>query len=178
MSRIGKQPIEIPAGIDVSVDGSVVTVKGSRGELTQNIPGNISLKIEAGLVTIERGSEEKKDRSFHGLVRSLVANMVEGVSKGFEKTLIVTVVGYKANVSGDTLKLSLGFSHDINFTIPNDIKVVVEKSNITISGIDKQKVGQVAAKIRAFRKPEPYKGKGIRYIDEIIIRKSGKTAGA
>ena len=176
MSRIGNNPIKIPEGVEVKIDKSTVVVKGKGGELTTEILDGIKISQEAGVITLARTNEEKKTKSAHGLVRSRIQNSIIGVTDGFSKVLEVNGVGYKANLSGSNLKLNLGYSHDIDFPVPSDVKIEVKGSNITISGIDKQRVGQVAAKIREYRKPEPYKGKGIKYSDETIIRKAGKAA--
>lgn len=178
MSRVGKSPIIIPAGVEVKVDGRTVTVKGPKGELSRELLEPVSVSVEDSTITITRKNEEKASKAQHGLTRALINNMVVGVSEGFSKKLEVNGVGFKVNLSGKTLKLALGFSHDINYQIPEDIDIAVDGLNITVSGIDKQRVGQIAADIREFKKPEPYKGKGIKYEDEYIIRKSGKAAGA
>ena len=175
MSRIGKQPIELPAGVTITVDDAAITVKGPKGELSQFTMPGISVKEENGTVNITRASDEREHRSKHGLMRTLVNNMVEGVTKGFEKKLEVNGVGFRTQLAGNTLKLNLGFSHEITYELPEGIQSKVEQNTITVSGISKQLVGQVAAEIRAFKKPEPYKGKGIKYIDERILRKSGKS---
>ena len=175
MSRIGKQPIELPAGVTITVDDAAITVKGPKGELSQFTMPGISVKEENGTVNITRASDEREHRSKHGLMRTLVTNMVEGVTKGFEKKLEVNGVGFRTQLAGNTLKLNLGFSHEITYELPEGIQSKVEQNTITVSGISKQLVGQVAAEIRAFKKPEPYKGKGIKYIDERILRKSGKS---
>jgi large subunit ribosomal protein L6 len=176
MSRVGKKPIELIDGVEVLVNGSSVNVKGSKGELMINIDQNITLKIEDKNVLVEIKNDNKEARELHGLTRSLIANMIKGVSEGFEKKLEFTGVGYRAAVEGGDLVLNLGYSHPIKYTPKEGVKIETEKNTITVSGIDKQIVGQVAAEIRAFRKPEPYKGKGIRYKDEKIRRKAGKTA--
>jgi large subunit ribosomal protein L6 len=175
MSRIGKQPIELPAGVTITVDDAAITVKGPKGELSQFTMPGISVKEENGTVNITRASDEREHRSKHGLMRTLVNNMVEGVTKGFEKKLEVNGVGFRTQLAGNTLKLNLGFSHEITYELPEGIQSKVEQNTITVSGISKQLVGQVASEIRAFKKPEPYKGKGIKYIDERILRKSGKS---
>ncbi|MEQ9262207.1 MAG: 50S ribosomal protein L6 [Owenweeksia sp.] len=182
MSRVGKAPISIPEGVDVKVNGSSVTVKGKLGELSQEISSDITLKVEDGVATLERDSEAKQTIANHGLFRALLANMVEGVSKGFEKKLELVGVGYRATNQGQKLDLSLGYSHNILFELPGEIKVetVSEKGKnplVILSSHDKQLLGLVASKIRSFRKPEPYKGKGIRFQGEYIRRKAGKTAG-
>lgn len=176
MSRIGRAPIAVPQGVEVKQAGSAVQVKGPKGVLSQTIPTGISLEIEAGVVHVKRKGDAKRMRSLHGLIRTLIANMVTGVTQGFEKGLEIVGIGYRANVQGKNLQLSLGYSHTVLYPIPEGIELVIEKQNkITVKGIDKQKVGQVAAEIRSFRKPEPYKGKGIRYIDEQVRRKAGKA---
>lgn len=181
MSRIGKQPITIPSGVTVEVKDSLVTVKGPKGELNQDIPGKIKVEVKDNEVLVTRPDESKESRSFHGLARSLVANMVEGVSKGFEKQLEIVGVGYRAQANKNKITLNLGFSHPIEYVAPQEIEIKMGEENkniITVSGVSKQVVGEVAAKIRSFKKPEPYKGKGIKYIGEHIIRKAGKAAGA
>lgn len=175
MSRIGKLPITVPQGVTITVDQDTISVTGPKGSLSQfTMPGITVTQVE-GLVTVTRESDAREHRSKHGLMRTLVSNMVVGVTTGFEKKLEINGVGYKANLEGAKLKLALGFSHDVFYPVPTGISVVVEQNVVTISGIDKQQVGQVAAEIRALKKPEPYKGKGIKYSDERIIRKSGKS---
>jgi len=179
MSRIGKLPIEIPKEVEVVVKNNLVSVKGKKGELNFKFQPEIKLSIEDGIVLVVRNNDSKNAKSLHGLTRTLVSNMIQGVSKGFEKTLEIHGVGYRAQVSGDLLKLSLGFSHPVEVKAPSGISVAMhekEKNQIIISGIDKQLVGQFAANIRSFRPPEPYKGKGIRYKGEYVSRKAGKTA--
>lgn len=182
MSRIGKLPINVPAGvtIDVSKD-NLVTVKGKLGELTQKVHPDIKLEMEDGVMQLTRPSDSKEHKSFHGLYRVLVSNMVEGVSKGFEKKLEVIGVGYKASITGQLLEVHVGFSHPIFLELPKEITAIVEQEKranafITLKSFDKQLLGQVAAKIRSFRKPEPYKGKGIRYVGEYVRKKVGKAA--
>lgn len=175
MSRIGKQPIAIPAGVTITVDGNTVTVKGVKGELTQDLLPGIKLVVEEGSATVTRSNDEAEQRARHGLIRSLINNMVTGVSKGFEKKLEINGVGYRVSLAGTTLKMFLGFSHEVEYKLPEGVQAKVEQMTVTISGIDKQVVGQVAAEIRALKKPEPYKGKGIKYADERILRKSGKS---
>ncbi len=183
MSRIGKLPINLPAGVQVSVsDDKIVTVKGKLGELKQQIDDSVNLKIENNEVILERVSDEKDPRSKHGLYRALINNMVVGVSEGFNTVQELVGVGYKADAKGQILELALGFSHNVFFEIPDEIKIetVTERGKnpiIKMSSIDKQLLGQVAAKIRSMRKPEPYKGKGIRFQNEVLRRKAGKTAG-
>ncbi|MGB3976086.1 MAG: 50S ribosomal protein L6 [bacterium] len=175
MSRIGKLPIEIPVGVQVSVSGHVVTVKGPLGSLNYTIPEPISISIEGKTIALKRESDHREHRSLHGLARSLVANMVHGVSKGFEKNLLVEGVGYKVQLKGDSqIILNIGFSHAVKHDMPEGVSVVIDKNKITLKGIDKQKVGQTAAEIRNYRPVEPYNGKGIRYEDERVRRKEGK----
>jgi large subunit ribosomal protein L6 len=177
MSRVGKSPIEIPAGVTVTVDGAVVRVKGPKGELTTTVGDGVDVSVEGSLVSVTRKSEEKPVRSLHGTTRANVANMVTGVSEGFFRNLDIIGVGYSAELSGKKLVLKLGFSHPIEFTPPEGIEIEVpESTRVVVRGVDKQKVGQTAADIRAFRPPEPYKGKGIRYHDEYVRRKAGKLA--
>ena len=177
MSRIGKQPIIIPEGVDVKIDGSQVTVKGPKGELNQNIHRFVKVeKQDSQLLISVKDPEDKKNKSLWGLFRRLIANMVVGVTDGFSKKLEINGVGYKAVVQGKNLVLNLGYSHPIEYAIPQGLEIKTEKNTIIISGSDKQLVGQTAAEIRALRKPEPYKGKGIKYAEEIIRRKTGKAA--
>ena len=179
MSRIGKQPVEVPDGVDVALKENSISVKGPKGELDLNINPEIAVAVEGSLINVTRSSDEAKDRALHGLVRSLIANMVEGVEKGFQKTLEIEGVGYRAQKQGAGLLLNLGFSHAINYATPEGVVIEVpDQTTIVVSGADKQSVGQTAAEIRSFRPPEPYKGKGIRYQGEYIRRKAGKTAGA
>jgi len=176
MSRIGKLPVTIPDKVDVSINGHEITVKGPKGELKDKINENVDLSIKDNEIIVERRSDEKYDRSLHGLVRSLIQNMVIGVSEGYEKKLEMVGVGYNAKLKGSDLEIEAGYSHPVIIKAPEDISFNVEKNNkITVSGINKQEVGDIAAKIRDVRKPEPYKGKGIKYIDEHIRRKVGKT---
>jgi len=176
MSRIGSRPIRIEEGVKVGLEGSVLKIIGPKGELTQEVSGRVKLRIDNKEIIVDRADEDRKAKAFQGLSRSLIANMVEGVTKGFSKTLNIVGVGYRAEVKGDMLHLTLGYSHPIEFRIPKGINVRVDKQvKITIEGMDKQLVGETAAKIRAFRKPEPYKGKGILYSDEKIRRKIGKA---
>jgi large subunit ribosomal protein L6 len=183
MSRVGNAIINLPDGVTVTVDGNNVTVKGSLGELNQTIDPNITVKIEDGVLTCERANEEKQTKANHGLYRSLINNMVEGVSKGYEKQMELVGVGYRAATKGQQLDLTLGFSHNVAFMLPEEVKaeVVSERGKnpiITIKSHDKQLIGQVCAKIRSLRKPEPYKGKGIRFVGEHIRRKAGKSAAS
>jgi large subunit ribosomal protein L6 len=178
MSRIGKNPIPIPAGVTVAVEGTIATVKGPKGELKQHVPEGLNYELAEGQLEITRPDESKTMRARHGLVRALIANQVQGVTDGWQKKLEIEGVGYRAAVKGKVLDLQLQFSHPLEYPIPDGITIECpEPTKIVISGIDKQKVGQVAAEIRAYRKPEPYKGKGIRYEGEHIQRKAGKAAG-
>jgi large subunit ribosomal protein L6 len=181
MSRIGKSPIVVPADITLTIDGSTVNVKGKLGELSQEIGTEISMKLEEGVLTLSRPSDSKDHRAKHGLYRALISNMIEGVSKGFTKELELVGVGYRASNQGQVLDLALGFSHNIVLDIAPEVKVeaISEKGKnpiVKLSSFDKQLVGQVAAKIRSFRSPEPYKGKGIKFVGEEIRRKAGKSA--
>jgi large subunit ribosomal protein L6 len=175
MSRIGKLPIPIPSGVTITVDESTITVNGSKGSLTQFTMPGITVKQQDNEVLVTRINDEPKIRAKHGLMRALVNNMVVGVSTGFSKKLEINGVGYRVAAQGADLKLNLGFSHDVIFKVPTGITTAIEGTNITVTGISKQQVGQVAAEIRALKKPEPYKGKGIKYEGERIIRKSGKS---
>jgi len=182
MSRIGKNPITIPSGVEVKLDGNIVSVKGSKGTLTQNIDDCVKLVIEDNVITFNRESDAPQHRAKHGLYRALVNNMIVGVSEGYKKELEVIGVGYRATATGQTLELSLGYSHAIILELPSEIKVSADTQKgkapvVTLESYDKQLVGQVAAKIRSLRKPEPYKGKGIRFVGEVIRRKAGKAAG-
>ncbi len=183
MSRIGKLPVSIPQGVEINVSkGNMVTVKGPKGELFQQVDPDLSVEIEDGQLLVNRPTDQKRHRAMHGLYRSLIANMVEGVSNGYIKELELVGVGYRANNTGQLLELTLGYSHPILFYVPDEVKVeaVMEKGKnpiVRLESTDKQLIGQVAAKIRAFRKPEPYKGKGIRFKGEEVRRKQGKTAG-
>ena len=175
MSRIGKLPIKIPSGVNVEINGNEVKVSGPKGNLSLQLLDGIEVKIDESNIIVSRENDDPILRARHGLIRSLLNNLVIGVSEGFFKKLEVNGVGFKVNSTPTNLKLNVGFSHDVDYKIPEGITISVEQNVITISGIDKQKVGQVAAEIRAIKKPEPYKGKGIKYIDERIIRKSGKS---
>lgn len=178
MSRIGKKPIEIKKDVTVEIKDGTIRVKGPKGELTQTYDTRINISVENGQVILTRNSDEKRVRALHGLYRALIQNMINGVTEGYTKKLEIVGVGYRAELKGRGLQLALGYSHPIFFIPPKDVKIEVPApTNIVVSGIDKQLVGQVAAKIRSFRPPEPYKGKGIRYEGEQIIRKAGKTAG-
>jgi len=178
MSRIGKQPIDLPAKVEVGQKGTQVSVKGPKGTLSLDMNPEISLEVDGQQVLVKRPSDGRRHRALHGLTRSLLQNMVTGVSDGFEKGLHVEGVGYRAQLQGKTLTMSLGFSHPVEYAVPDDVTVEVkDQRGIAVQGIDKQRVGQVAAVIRGFKPPEPYKGTGIRYVDERIRRKEGK-AGA
>jgi large subunit ribosomal protein L6 len=179
MSRIGKKEITLPKGVEVKKDGNAVVVKGPKGSLTTPIVTGISVNVENNVVKFERKDEEGKTRAFHGLMRALVANNVRGVSEGFKRELDIVGVGYRAEVKGREVVFQLGYSHPVRFPIPQGIDIAVDAKtgHITITGIDKQQVGQTAAEIRGLREPDPYKGKGIKYSDEVIRRKAGKAAG-
>ena len=176
MSRIGRMPIPVPAGVDVKLDGNTLTVKGKNGTLTQSFHPDMNIKYDAGVLTVERPSDDKEHRALHGLTRSLIANMVTGVTEGFKKELEINGVGYRAAMQGTKLVMTLGYSHPVEVEAPEGIKFeVTDTTKITVSGADKQKVGQIAAEIRGKRPPEPYLGKGVKYVDEHIRRKSGKA---
>lgn len=182
MSRIGKLPINIPAGVTVAVKDNVVTVKGPKGELSQEINPNITVDVNGSEVHVTRPNDEKENRAMHGLYRSLIHNMVVGVSEGYTKVLELVGVGYRASAQGQVLELSLGYTHNIFLKLPNEIKVDAKMERnqnpiITLNSCDKQLLGQVCAKIRSFRRPEPYKGKGVRFQGEVVRRKAGKSAG-
>ena len=176
MSRIGKLPVSIPAGVTITVgDGNVVTVKGPKGTLAMPLSDNIKYEVGEGSISVQPANDSREARAFWGMQRTLVQNLITGVTEGFTKVLEITGVGYRANSQGKTLKLQLGYSHDVDFAVPEGIEIKTpDNTTIEISGIDKQKVGQVAAEIRRWRKPEPYKGKGIKYRGEYIFRKEGK----
>jgi large subunit ribosomal protein L6 len=183
MSRIGKAPIVIPTGVTVKVDGNTVTVKGPKGELSETINPELTIKVEDGHITLERPSDDREHRAQHGLYRALIHNMVVGVSTGYRKEMELVGVGYRANANGQVLDLALGFSHAIYIKLPPEVKVEAKSERnknplIILESADKQLLGQVCAKIRSLRKPEPYKGKGIKFVGEVIRRKSGKSAGA
>ncbi|HEY3053561.1 MAG TPA: 50S ribosomal protein L6 [Thermoanaerobaculia bacterium] len=179
MSRIGRKEITLPKGVEVKKAGNAVTVKGPKGTLTTALVEGIDVKIENNVVQFTRGNDEGKSRALHGLVRALVANNVKGVTEGFKKELDIVGVGYRAEVKGKEVVFQLGYSHPVRFPIPKgiDVNVDAKTGHIVITGIDKQQVGQVAAEIRGLREPDPYKGKGIKYSDEVIRRKAGKAAG-
>lgn len=176
MSRIGKKPISIPSGVEVSVDGTIVNVKKSNKNIPVETHGRVEVSIEDNQVVLSKVGEDKEAAAFWGTYRALINNAVEGLNKGFSKSLEINGVGYRAAVKGKVLELQLGYSHPINYDIPEGLDISVEKNIINVKGADKQQVGQAAAIIRGFRKPEPYKGKGVKYTDEHIVRKAGKTA--
>ncbi|MBI2720775.1 MAG: 50S ribosomal protein L6 [Bacteroidetes bacterium] len=181
MSRIGKAPITVPKGVDVSIANGLVTVKGTRGTLTQKVDTDITVKMEDEHVVLTRPTDQKRHRALHGLYRSLIANMIKGVSEGYKTEQELVGVGYRATVKGQMLELSLGYSHNINFELPKEIKVTTtsekgQNPKIQMESADKQLIGMVAAKIRSLRKPEPYKGKGIKFTGEVLRRKAGKSA--
>ena len=176
MSRIGKKPIALPTGVKVEVKDGLIAVNGQKGALQRPLLEGVEVDVADSVVTLRRTREDKRSRSYHGLMRTLVANMVEGVSKGFEKKLEIVGIGYRSELKGDGLALYLGYSHPINFALPQGISAEVEKQTlVTIKGIDKELVGQIAAKIRDLRKPDPYKGKGVKYAGEVLRKKAGKT---
>ena len=178
MSRIGRKPIAIPGGVTVTVDGATVKVKGPKGELARTFEPSIKVRVENNEVLVERPNDDKRERALHGLTRALIANMVTGVTDGFKKTLEIVGVGYRAEKKGKNLVVSVGYSHPVNYPEPDGITLTTPApTTIVVEGVDKQKVGQVAAELRGFRPPEPYKGKGIRYQGEQVRRKAGKTAG-
>jgi len=175
MSRVGKSPITVPSGVSVTITDDVITVSGSKGTLSQFTMPDITVKQEDNQIIVTRANDEPKVRAKHGLMRALINNMVEGVTNGFSKQLEINGVGFRVQSQGTNLKFNLGFSHDVVYALPTGITATIEGNVVTISGISRQQVGQVAAEIRALKKPEPYKGKGIKYVDERIIRKSGKS---
>lgn len=179
MSRIGKEPITVPEDVTVNIKDKAVDVQGKLGALKIALPSQISAKLDSGKIIVERDNDSQESKSLHGLNRSLISNMVVGVSKGFQKDLEINGVGYRAEMNGAGLKLSLGYSHPIDYPLPKEVKAAVDgrKTKITLTSHDKQLLGVVAAKIRSFRKPEPYRGKGIKYATEVIKRKEGKSAG-
>jgi len=175
MSRIGKKPVPVPAGVTAAIEGKTLSVKGPKGTLSMSLADEVSYAVEDGSISVQPTNDTKRARSFWGMQRTLVQNLITGVTEGYSKTLQITGVGYRANVQGKNLKLQLGYSHDVDFMIPEGITIATpDQTTVQISGIDKQKVGQVAAEIRRWRKPEPYKGKGIKYAGEYIFRKEGK----
>ena len=176
MSRIGRAPITIPAGVEVKVDGSTVTAKGPKGTLTKTMHSNMTIAMEGNVITVTRPNDQKENRSLHGLTRTLIANMIEGVANGYKKELEINGIGYRAEIKGKDLVMKIGYSHDVVMPQPEGITVEVPAPNkIIVSGADKEKVGQFAAEVREKRLPEPYKGKGIKYVDEYIRRKEGKA---
>lgn len=176
MSRIGRKPITVPAGVEVAIDGSTVSVKGPKGTLSGTFNSNMTIAMDEGVITVTRPNDEKENRSLHGLTRTLIANMVEGVSNGYSKTLDIVGIGYRANMQGKDVVLSVGYSHTVTIEAPEGITITCPSPNqIVVAGADKQMVGHIASKIRGVRPPEPYKGKGIRYTDEHVRRKEGKA---
>ncbi|WP_120523149.1 50S ribosomal protein L6 [Arthrobacter celericrescens] len=176
MSRIGRLPITVPAGVDVKVDGSVISVKGAKGELSHTVASPIEVSLDENTLTVTRPNDERNSRSLHGLTRTLIANMIEGVTKGYEKKLEIVGTGYRVQAKGSDLEFALGFSHPVNISAPEGITFTVEgPTKFSVAGISKQQVGEVAANIRKLRKPDPYKGKGVRYAGEVIRRKVGKA---
>lgn len=175
MSRIGKLPIQVPSGVTITVDSDVITVKGAKGELTVPHLSDVTVAVEGDQAIVTRKNDERVAKAQHGLQRALLNNAVEGVTKGFEKKLEVNGVGFRVATTNNVLDMSLGFSHPVKYTAPAGITITNDKMTITVAGIDKQQVGQVAAEIRSLKKPEPYKGKGIKYADEVILRKAGKA---
>ena len=175
MSRIGKQPIDIPAGVTITVGDKEITVAGPKGSLVVPVQPQTETKVEGTQIVVTRKDDEPKSRAWHGLQRALLNNAVQGVTKGFEKKLEINGVGFRLSGGGKSIEMALGFSHSVKYEAPEGVELTTNKMEITVSGIDKQKVGQVAAEIRSLKKPEPYKGKGIKYVDEVIIRKAGKA---
>lgn len=180
MSRIGKNPVNVPSGVTVTINGSTISIKGPKGELTRDFHPNMKIELADNQLTVTRPNDLKLNRSLHGLTRTLLSNMVEGVTKGYEKQLEILGVGYRAAIAGSKLTLSLGFSHPVEFAIPKGITIELDKDKkniLIIKGFDKELLGETAANIRGFRPPEPYKGKGIRYVGEYVAQKAGKAAG-
>ena len=178
MSRIGRKPITVPAGVEVTIDGRAVTVKGPKGTLSGTFNKNMTIAMDGDAVVVTRPNDEKENRSLHGLTRTLIANMIEGVSNGYSKTLDIVGIGYRASMQGKDVVLSVGYSHTVTIAAPEGITITCPSPNqIVVTGADKQKVGQIASEIRGVRPPEPYKGKGIRYVDERIVLKEGKSVG-
>jgi large subunit ribosomal protein L6 len=175
MSRTGKRPVAVPAGVTAAIEGGQLSVKGPKGTLSLPLADEVTYSIEDGSIAVKPANDSKRARAFWGMQRTLIQNLITGVTEGFSKKLLITGVGYRANAQGKTLKLQLGYSHDVDFAVPEGIEIKTpDNTTVEISGIDKQKVGQVAAEIRRWRKPEPYKGKGIKYAGEFIFRKEGK----
>ena len=177
MSRIGKQPVSIPSGVEVSLNGAIITFKKANVTKELDTKGYVNVEIKDNQIVFSPKGEDRQSKAFWGTFRSLSQNIVIGLTQGYEKKLEINGVGYRAAVKGNVLELQLGFSHPINYEFPKDVSITVEKNIITVKGDDKQRIGQIAAEIRGFRPPEPYKGKGVKYADEVIIRKAGKTAG-
>jgi len=175
MSRIGKLPIDVPTGVTITVDSDVISVKGPKGELTVPHLSDVTVALEGTQAIVTRHDDQRIAKAQHGLQRALLNNAVEGVTKAFEKKLEINGVGFRVSGGGQTIEMALGFSHPVHYTAPAGVTLTVEKMTITVNGIDKQQVGQIAAEIRALKKPEPYKGKGIKYADEVILRKAGKA---
>jgi large subunit ribosomal protein L6 len=175
MSRIGKLPIQIPSGVTITVDDTNVVVNGPKGQLSQALLSNVKVSIDEGTLTVARQDDSKLSKSQHGLVRALINNMVTGVTNGFEKKLEINGVGFRVSGGGSDIEMQLGFSHPVKYKAVDGVQLTVEKNTITVTGISKQQVGQVAAEIRSLKKPEPYKGKGIKYVDEVVARKAGKA---
>jgi large subunit ribosomal protein L6 len=178
MSRVGRKVLPLPKGVNVSVGGNTVTVKGPKGELKRELPTGVSIKLSGQELQVERKDNSRQNRAKHGMLRALVANMVKGVSEGFERKLEINGVGYRADVAGQKLNMALGFSHPVVFDLPKGISAKVDKNVVILMGIDKDALGVTAAKLRDIRPPEPYKGKGIKYLEEVIRRKVGKTGAA
>jgi large subunit ribosomal protein L6 len=178
MSRVGRKPVVLPKGVNVSVSNGQVAVKGPKGELKKSVPTGVTVKAAGTELTVERADDSRENRAKHGMMRALVANMVKGVSDGFERRLEINGVGYRAEVAGQKLTMALGFSHPVNFELPKGISAKVDKNILILMGIDREMLGETASKIREIRPPEPYKGKGIKYVEEHIKRKVGKTGAA
>jgi large subunit ribosomal protein L6 len=178
MSRVGRKVIPVPKGVNVTVGKDQVAVKGPKGELKRPLPGGVSLALNGGELNVTRADDSRENRAKHGMLRALVANMIKGVTDGFERKLEINGVGYRADVAGQKLNMALGFSHPVTFELPKGIAAKVDKNVVILSGIDKEMLGETASKIRAIRPPEPYKGKGIKYVEETIKRKVGKTGAA
>ncbi len=178
MSRVGRKIIPVPKGVNVTVGKDQVAVKGPKGELKRALPTGITVAVEGAAINVQRADDSRENRAKHGMVRALVANMVKGVTDGFERRLEINGVGYRADVAGQKLNMALGFSHPVSFELPKGIAAKVDKNLVILSGIDKEMLGETASKIRAIRPPEPYKGKGIKYVEEVIRRKVGKTGAA
>jgi large subunit ribosomal protein L6 len=178
MSRLGRKPIPVPSGVNVTVKPDGVTVKGPKGELKRTFPEGVTIKVESGHVVVTRASDSREHRARHGLTRALLANMVTGVTSGFERKLEINGVGYRAEVAGQKMTFALGYSHPVVYDLPKGMSAKVEKNLVTLSGIDRELLGETAAKLRSFRPPEPYKGKGVKYVEETIRRKVGKTGAS